>query len=301
MMPLDRAALRLIYLRRVVVTLANTIGPQRSLAIARWLARGVFDLSPPARQRAEANIALAFGDELTVKERGRLTRRMFENFASFWVEAFVARRKLRPGAWRKVVQFDDEPFLRRIAESRRGALFVTAYFGNFAIGAYALGQLCRPLYVVIDELEHPVLKSWQQDLYRQPNIELLPREGARRSLADLLSAGEKVLLVGEHLRPRGKAIEVRYLGAIRRCYPTIGLLAGGCDVPVVVVGTRRLEGAFRFSISSRLAVDPRDLRDDGEPDLIPIITLRCMQTMETMIRQWPEQYLWTRVWDSAKE
>jgi lauroyl/myristoyl acyltransferase len=296
MPPWDRATLRLIYLRHVVVTLVNVLGPQRSLALARWLARGVFDLAPPARQRADSSIAQAYGNELTAEERSRLIRRMFENFACFWVEAFVARRKLRPSSWRKVVQFDDEPFLRGIAESPRGALFVTAYFGNFAIGAYAVGHLCRPLYVVIDELEHPVLKSWQQELYRQPNIELLSRQRAKRSLADLLSAGKKVLLVGEHLRPRGKAIEVHYLGSRRRYYPTIGLLAKACDVPVVVIGARRQEGAFRFSVSSRLVVDPRDLRPDGEGDLTRIITLRCMQTVEAMIRQWPEQYLWTRIW-----
>ncbi len=293
-MPLDLLSLRLIYIRRIVVTLAHTLGWARAMAFARWLARGVFDLNTPARRRAADNLSQAYGDELTPEQRDRLARDVFEHIAAFWVEAFFARRKLRISSWRRFVSFDDEPAVRSLAESPRGALLVTAYLGNLAVGAYALGQVCRPLYVVIDEAEHPVLRSWQDELYRQPNLEFLPRQRAGAQTADLLSAGQKVLIVGEHPRRHGRAIELDYLGQSWPCYPTVGVLARWCNVPVHTVAARRLPGEFRFAVSVGPAVDPVDLADGEDP--AEAITQRYMAGLEAAIRRWPDQYLWTHGW-----
>jgi len=296
---MDRVTFQLIYVRRVIVTLVNTIGPERAMGAARWLAQGAFDLETPARKRAELNLSRAYGNALSSRERSELIRRVFENIAAFWVEVFLSRRKLRCSSWRRFVEFDDEPFLRSIAQSPRGAILVTAYFGNFAVGAYALGQIFRPLYVVIDELRHPVLKSWQDELCRQPNIRLLPRHRTRGRLADLLRAGQKVLLIGEHVRLRGRAVEVNYLGRPCRCYPTVGVLARWCDVPVVAVAARREAGVFRFCVSSVMVADPRGL--DPQPNPVDTITARYIHGLEAIIRRWPEQYLWTRDWEPPQE
>ena len=76
---------------------------------------------------------------------------VFENVAAFWVETLFIRRKLRAGSWRRFVALDDEDLIRSIAESPRGALLVTSYFGNLAVGVFALGQMFRPIHAVIDE------------------------------------------------------------------------------------------------------------------------------------------------------
>ncbi|MBN1344387.1 MAG: hypothetical protein JXQ73_16990 [Phycisphaerae bacterium] len=294
-MPVDLTTLRLLYLRRVVVTLANTLGLDAAMAFARWLARGVYDLNTPTRQRVEESLDLAFPNELTQAQRSRLACRAFENIAAFWVEVFFTHRRLRERSYRRFVEFENDETVEAIAASRRGALLVTAYFGNLAVTAYALAQRIRPLYVVIDEAQHPVLKPWQQELYRQPNVELIPRERARGRLADLLSSGRKVCLVGEHGRARGRGIEVPYLGRSLRCYPTVGLLARWCEVPVYVASARRLESPFRFSLSVALAADP--LRLPQAEDATEVITRRYMAGLEGLIRAHPEQYMWTRQWD----
>ncbi len=296
-MPLDRHSLRLIYVRRVIVPLANTLGFRAAMGLARYLARGVFDMNTPGRLRAEQNLQRAYGDTLKPEQRLELARRAFESIAAFWVEAFFVHRKLRVSSWRHCVELEDEPLVRAMADSTRGALVVTGYLGNFAVGAYALAQLCRPLHVVIDEVQHPVLKSWQDELYRQPNLELLASHRARGRLADLLSDGAKVFIVGEHVRARGRTVGVEFLGQPYRCYPTVGLLARWCDVPVYTVSARRLPGPFRFALSAELAADPRDLGSDQDPT--EAITQRYMRQLEAQVRRWPGQYLWTRPWEPA--
>lgn len=296
-MAMDLTTLRLIYVRRVVSTLAGALGPRGAMAFARWLARGVFDLGTPARRRAEENLARAYGDALSAEARMQLTGRTFENIAAFWVEVLLARRLVSERAWRARVALEDESLVRSIARSPRGALLVTGYFGNLAVCAYALAQLCKPLHVVIDQARHPVLRSWQDELYRQSNIRLVPRQTALTRMVELAAAGEKVFVVGEHARPRGRAVPVSFLGGSRSCYPTIGSLAGWCDVPVYVVTARRTGWDYRFAVTCEPAADPRDLPAGHRPT--DWITRQYMARLEARIRQYPAQYLWTTTWEPA--
>ncbi len=292
---MDYQSLRLLWVRHVVVTLARTLGFRPCLATARWLARGVFELNTPARRRATDHLIQAFGDTLTDRQRDRLVRDVFENIAAFWVETCWVPRCLRPSSWRRAVRFDDPSMVESVARSDRGALWVSAYFGNMAVTAYALAQVCRPLYVLIDEARHPVLRSWQAELYSQPNIVPLAKQRTRGRVADLLASGAKVFIVGEHVRSGGRAVETRFLGAPWRCYPTVGLLARWCDVPVVVAMGRRQPGRFRFHIATERVAEPRDLGD--APDATDQIVRATMAALEREILSRPEQYLWTRIRD----
>lgn len=298
-MPVDLATLRLAYVRRVVSTLAGMLGVRGAIAFARWLARGVFDLDTPARRRAGENIARVFAGELDDVSRDRLVRRTFENIAAFWCETLLLKRTLRESSWRTRVEFENQALVESVAASSRGALLVTGYFGNLAACVYALGRHCKPLHAIIDQAQHPVLRSWQDELYRQPDLRLLTRQDARNELRGLLSAGRKVFVVGEHSRPRGRAVVVPFLGGSRRCYPTIGSLARWCEVPVYVVTARRTGWDSRFAVSCELAADPRDCPDEADPT--DWITHAYMARLESRIRQCPEQYLWTRVWEAASQ
>lgn len=293
-MTIDPTTMRMLYVRHVVTTATGALGPAISMAFARWLARGVFDLNSPVRQRAERNVDLAMGPELSRERREEIVRSMYEHLAAFWVEALLARRKLRPSSWRHRVTVENESRLRAAAEDPRGVLFTTAYFGSPALLAYALGQICRPIHVVIDEVEHPILRSWQSELYRQPNIEPIPVRLALRRLPTVLAGGGKVLILGEHGRRRGRAIEVPYLGRVCRCFPTVAVLARWCDVPVWWAVGRRMDWDQRFMVQAGAVADPRTVPDTTEAEAT--ITERYMAALERVVLRWPEQYFWSRVW-----
>lgn len=292
---MDAPTLRLLYVRHIVVTLSRALGFRRSLDMARWLARGVFDLSTPARRRAAEHIEQAFGQTLTESQRDSLVRTVFENIAAFWVETFWVERLLRKSSWRHAITFDDLALVEAVARSERGALWVSAYFGNVAVTAYGLAQVCKPLYVLIDEARHPVLRSWQAELYRQPNVVPLAKQRTRGRVADLLAAGAKVFIVGEHVRASGRSVEADFLGVRWRCYPTVGLLARWCDVPVYTAMGRREPGRFCFRIATERVGDPREL--SGSADPTDQLVRATMAGLERQIRRHPEQYLWTRIRD----
>ena len=75
---LDFTSVRLLYWRRVLGTILLSAGVERATNWATWLARNVFDLSPPARQKIESNLATTYGPTLSADQRSRLARETFD-------------------------------------------------------------------------------------------------------------------------------------------------------------------------------------------------------------------------------
>jgi lauroyl/myristoyl acyltransferase len=290
---LDRASVKFWYWRRVVATGFLSAGIERATGAAKWIARGLYELQTANVERMVANLRAAFGDGFTEARCRRLARRCYEQAAAFWIEALFASRRLRPMSWRSFFAIPNEEGLRRLGESDRPAIFVTTYFGNFAIGAFAVGQFCRPLYVVVEPQRHPLLQRWQDDLYRLPNLKFIEKRHAIGQLPEVLAAGGKVMLVGEHTRRRGRPPVVRYLNQEQACHPTVAILSQRHDAVVVPIANRRLEGEpFRFQLDWAPAIDPRDFSDEATT----AITQAYMSALERFVLSAPEQYLWTRRW-----
>ncbi len=292
------AMLRLLYLRRVVGTAIGAAGFARATAMACRLARGVYGLAPPARQRIEANLLDAYGHALSARSREALARNVFEHIARFWVETAFAPRFLRPGSWRRFVTVAEPEVWSAAAKDGRPAILVSTYFGNVAVGAYVLGQIFRPVHVVIDRIEAPVLRQWQDDLCRQPHVRLIAREDALDALPRILNVGGRIMVLGEHIRPHGPAIEVPFLGRPRRLYRTIGILAARHNARVVVFSCEREGGgrAPRFTLRCHDRIDPAA----PSADIPHAVIARYAAALEGMIRDRPEQYLWTRHWDRQR-
>ena len=281
------AQLRLLYLRRVVGTAIGAAGIERAMRWGRWLARRIFELNPPPRARVVANLTAAYGEALSPEQRERLARAVFENVACFWVEVAYARRRLTPGAWRRCVRLVDDARWATLTARPGPALFVSTHFGNPAVAVYAIGQLCQPVHVVFDAFEMPLLRRWQDELYRHRNVQLISRTEAAAALPDILAAGGKIVLLGTHLRPHGRGVNISFLGRTRSFYPTIGLLAARHAAPVVVFSNTRTATPFQFELRCEKIIEPV-----GEPDEITAATVAAM---ERMIHAAPHQYLWTRL------
>ncbi len=280
--------LRHTYLRRVVTPVLGAVGPSLTERLARRLGRGVFDMNTDGRRKAEHRIHAALGPNVTDKQITAIVEEMYDHIARFWSEAVFLRRRLSDASWRKYVQVDGEDQLRQLANARRGCLLATAYFGNPAACAIALGHLFRPLHVLVDYLAQPALQAWQKELYDWPNLKPIDVRHAARSVPQLLADGGAVMMICEHDRPRGRAIETQFLGRALRCYPTLDRLAQWFDVPVTAVTCRRGEEPFSFTLEALETLEPPTATDvDGQ------VTRKTLAVLERAILRHPEQYLWS--------
>ncbi len=283
---MDLESMRHVYLRRIVAPLCGALGFEATHFLARKLAARVRELDPPGRRRAAGRIASAIpGASVTRVES--LVEQLYDHQGRFWAEALFARRLLRDRSWRRFVDVRDEDALRFHAAS--GCILTTAYFGNPAVAALALGQILRPVYVIVDVFREPTLRGWQRELYSHPWIRPIERRDASAVVPSILRGGGAVLMIAEHERKRGRAVEVDFLGSRLRCYPTLGRLSRWFDVPVAVVTCRRLETPFRFELNLH---DTFRFRSGGQDEAE--IVAGVMATLENAILgSDPGQYLWS--------
>lgn len=282
------------YLRCGVGTLFASLGLRRALHFADWLAEGIYELNTASRRAAEQNLSLALGSRLREGLGERVVRDSFVHLGRFWIEVIYLRRRLRANNWQRAVQVDDAAIWRRLAADRRGAIIVTTYLGNWAVLGYALNQLLGGLSVLIHVADQPVLRGWIEDLCRVPGLRLIHASQGLDELPAALRGGRHVLMIGEHVRRAGRGVPVSMLGGVRMFYPTVSLLAWGCQVPIVVATCRRLDGVMRFCLESIEMMEPPA---DGDRAILADLTRRYAAGLERAICLHPEQYPWARRWD----
>ena len=206
---------------------------------------------------------------------------------------FLARDR-RWSQWRDRVEVEQPAHWGPLRDEGRGAIVATSYLGNPAVAAAAAAELLGLAWLITSPLADINLRTWQENLARRPGtLKALPARHAVAAAPRLLEAGERLIVLAEHQRATGPAVELTFLGQPHRCYPTIGVLADGCDVPVAVVVARRSEVAFHFTLTMEELVDPRELPAGDRP---ATVTRRVMCAIERAIRRSPEQYLWSRPW-----
>ncbi|MBN2562839.1 MAG: hypothetical protein JXQ75_18100 [Phycisphaerae bacterium] len=300
---MDLEAIRYVYLRRMVATILGALGLDVTRAIAGRLARGVFDLHTPGRHRAETRLREAMGPVTDDAAITTIVAAMYRHIGRFWTETLFAKRLLRDASWRRFVRVEDEAALRAMADAPRGCVLATAYYGNPVVGACAMGQIFRPVHVIVDKLAQPQLRAWQDELYSRRWVRPIDWRAAANVVPAVLRRGGAVMMICEHERRGGKAVPARFLGRTLDCYPTLGRLSQWFDVPVAVVTCRREgEDAFSFVLDLHTVIErqaacssdsgldssraPAGPSNDG-------VVRQVMATLEQAIMAHPEQYLWS--------
>jgi len=281
-------SLRYVYLRRVVGTALSALGFDAGESVARRLARGVFDLNTAGRRLAEMRLRTALERTAYEADIARITAGMYEHVGRFWIEALHAQRRVRRSSWRRFVAVKEESAFRSLADGKRGCVLATGYFGNPAVGALALGQIFRPVYVIVDTFAQPYLRAWQRDLFASRWVRPIDRRDAATAVPRVLGNGGVLMMICEHERPHGRGVRVPFLGRSLNCYPTLGRLARWYDVPVAVFTCRRGRKPFSFHLDLHACVerDPSDPTDEN-------VVRRVMFHLDAAVMRRPEQYLWS--------
>ncbi|MFH1418331.1 MAG: lysophospholipid acyltransferase family protein [Planctomycetota bacterium] len=285
---MDLESLRYVYLRRVVGTVLSALGFDAGESVARRLARGVFDLNTAGRRLAEVRLRTALGGAACETDIAKIAAGMYEHVGRFWIEALHAQRRLRRSSWRRFVTVNDESAFRALTGGKRGCVLATGYFGNPAVGALAMGQIFRPLHVIVDTFAQPHLRAWQRELFASRWVRPIDRRDAATAVPRVLGDGGALMMICEHERPHGRGVRAAFLGRSLNCYPTLGRLARWYDVPVAVFTCRRGRKPFSFHLDLHACVEhePSDLTDEE-------IVRRVLSHLDEAVMRRPEQYLWS--------
>ncbi len=279
----------LVYLLvRVVISVVQALPLSACARGAELLATLFCDVLGVRRRVVEENLLTAFPD-LPQSERERIAWRMWRHLFLMSAEIAHTPRKVHRTNWRehsRIVHL--ETFVRTLLAGRPLVL-ISAHFGNFELGGYLMGLFGFPTYTVARRLDNPYLDRFINDFRGRTGQFILPKQGSRERIQEVLSRGGILTLLGDQAAG-SKGCWVEFFGRPASTHKAVALFSLGNSAPTMVSYARRLDGPLRYEVGPEAIIDPAD--DGFELGSIPLLAQWYTDHLERLIGRAPEQYWW---------
>ncbi len=262
------------------------------MEVAGWLAMLWFHLSRDRRRIAYENLRIAFGDELPEAERRRIARESFRHFGrSMGTLISVDRLHATRGApARRIHYHGDVDVVRDMARRGEGGMMVSAHFGHWEVGSYAIQSLGIPLQVVARTLDDPQLDAF---ITRRRGGEerVIRKQGAVRGIMRAVRSGRWIAFLADQNAGR-HGVFVPFFGVPASTVPVPAVLNRRIGMPLVMAYCFERPGTrFHYDMHfEQLEPAPEGLSEDEH---IQHVMRRVNAVIERWVRQSPERYNWS--------
>ena len=170
---------------------------------AYWLGLRVCDLmyfcNRRGRAAVRANIAVIFAHQGIHPSHRILdgyARKTFQYFGKYLAD-FIRFRKPAPGDIRDSLSIQGLENLEALRNSRRGAIMLTAHFGNWELGGAFIASMGVTVNAVVRPVPSPALERVFHYFREQRGLKVIPLANAGIGVIKALKRGEAVALVGD--------------------------------------------------------------------------------------------------------
>jgi KDO2-lipid IV(A) lauroyltransferase len=269
-----------------------------SLWLGRLLGRVAFHFDQEHQAVALQNLRLAFGQEKSEKEMRKIAKRTFENLGMMAVEFFRIPR-MDGEMFKKRVTVEGLEKAMKLLEMKKGILLLLSHFGNWEL----MGMMSKVINNPIMVIAKPVKKNRRVDQFitqirEKAGLEVIPTEKASRKVIRALSQNRVVGILIDQRAKRGEGVWADFFGRKAPTTPGLAVLAMKTGAPVLpVFMIRNGYQRHRLLIKEPLElVHTGDIKKDVEAN-----TQLNNHTLESMIRQYPDQWFWVhRRWERKK-
>jgi KDO2-lipid IV(A) lauroyltransferase len=249
-----------------------------------WFAGTVLGIR---RRVVREHLRLAFPGE-TEAWRRRLGRASFRHLGREALATFLLGRMASEEILKRT-EIGSLDLLREALARGKGAVLLTAHFGNWELAGAARALRGVPMDVVAQRQRNPLFDSHLNEGRRRMGMRVIPRNEAPRRVVRSLRDGRAVAFVGDQNVRRG-GVFVAFFGkkASTARGPAVFALRTGC--PIFQGVNRRLPG---YPTRYRLEIVPVDFAPTGDTEEdVHRLTQRHAAFLEKEIREGPEQYFW---------
>ena len=261
--------------------------PRRSCV---WLSRVCGELAFACDRRgravALANLECALGTRYSPKQRRKIARASYRNFARTMLDLFWAKN-LTPANYRDYLHLEGfEEFRERHARSPDGSVALCVHYGDWEWAGLALGFAGIPSIIVAENFKNPLLTDMFSRLRGSSGNSIIPQERSMlRLLKSVRRGGATGLLLDLTLHPTQAATIVEGFG-LKMCvtvlHAVLAQRAGTLLVPIEAVPLP--DGTCRV-----IAHPPVEYPAGATPQEIAQC---CWNAYEPILRADPENWLW---------
>ncbi len=241
------------------------------------------------RAVATNNLRQALGQDLSDDQINSIAKSVFENVSRTLIEVARFNRIGREGV-RRIVTGDGEQYLRQARDYGKGALLLTAHFGNWEL----LGAWASAVGYDIDHLVgvqhnprmHALINHWRKQMGAGV-IEV--NQSSMRRVFQSLKANRLIgYAADQHAPAQNLALDFFGRKASVAAGPARFAVRTGCLVLPMML---RRESYDRHVLIAREPIFPPATGNEDEDVLN--ITKTYLRFWEDIIRQYPDQWLWT--------
>ena len=293
-------------MRKRLLNVAARVAAFLGLAIARVLPLSVlrriadvvggiaYLLLGERRRMMLEHLAIAFGDDLSPRERRRIAIASLRNLARTSLE-FLKLPALSPECIRQLVPLVGMDTLREQLAGNRGAIVITAHSGNWEYLAARLAAEGLPVNVLAREHDDAATAALINRIRRTAGVNVISKWDLRAALRCLRRGEILGILPDQNVAEGG--ILADFLGRPATTFTTPANFALRTNLPLIpAFGLRLPDGSLRAVVE-----EPLPLAQTGDREADILTNTRIMNdALSAAIRQHPEQWLWIhRRWKAA--
>lgn len=278
----------LYILLRVVAFWVNLMPPDKSTALAKWLGGGLYNIYKRGKLRAKENLRLSFPDkdELWIEATAKSA---MEHIVMLAFDILKTGKYLTTESWSKYIELDDMSESLEVILAGKGAVLVTAHYGNFEVLGYALAIFGLESYSVARPIDNPYINRFLMGVREKHGQKIVDKKGATDDMVKILDQGSLLGFIADQDAGK-KGAFVDFFGRKASTYKSIALLAMQFDLPIIVGYCRRIDNRYKFKVGVNRIIYPEQWQQKDNPLLW--VTQEYTMAIEEFIRESPEQYWW---------
>ena len=269
-----------------------------ALWLGRRLGRIFFYLDWGHRKVALENLQTAFGREKTGQERYTIAQRTFQNLGMMAIEFFRIPR-MDVEKFKKKVKIEGLEEALKLLEKKKGGLLLIGHFGNWELMGLMSKVIGNPIMVIAKPMKK---NKWVDEFITKirnaAGLEVISNVKASRKVVKALSQNRVVGILIDQRAKRSEGVWADFFGRKAPTTPGLAVLAMKTGAPVLpVFMIRNGFQKHRLMIKEPLElIHTGDIRRDVEAN-----TQLFNDTLESMIRQYPDQWFWVHQrWERKK-
>ena len=245
--------------------------------LGRGLGRLLYALPGKYRGRLRANAAQAGYDSPAFARRAAgETGAMILELARVWFRSDDSLAR---------VHSEGEPLVQALRDEGRGIIFLTPHLGCFEVTARHIARIA-PLTVMFRPPRKAALAPIMEVARQAEGLRVVPATQAGvRAFVKALRGGECIGMLPDQAPGVGEGVWAPFFGRMAYSVTLPSKLALQTNVPIVILASERLPRGEGWRIHYVRVPEPL-------PATAPEQAALINRTMETLIRRFPEQYLW---------
>jgi KDO2-lipid IV(A) lauroyltransferase len=248
--------------------------PSLSIVIAKLLDF----LLPRLRRIARKNLTMA-----GYSNADQITDGIFLSVARL-LKSFAGMPRLTPENISSLIQYEGLENFQSALIRGRGVLVATAHLGNWELSAFAHAWMTAPMHIVVRPIDNPRIDALVERYRGLSGNRIIEKNDAARGILKALKAGDAVGILMDQNTTLDQGVFVDFFGTKACAGTAFAKLAhhsGAAVVPGFALWSDE-EQRYILRFYPEIVMSG-DVAED---------TQRVHSQLETVIRQYPDQWLW---------